>query len=173
MMRIGNHRIPTRGEELVARPTFWERLTRRLFPDPWAAEEREALLQHARRIKMKTDLLEERLERKREDARRKQDARIMVGTLQWGLNMPSLGDYQTILILEESLDHNRRWVRCDAIRLEDGRHINDRRQVSISFEYISEQPFFLTTIKPWYDFQHTTEQLKSNLKGTKLKPRWA
>lgn len=173
MMRIGNHRIPTRGEELVARPTFWERLTRKLFPDPWAAEEREALLQHARRIKMKTDLLEERMQRRREKEKSKQAVRIIVGTLQWGLHQSDLGNYWAILVLEESIDRNKRWVRCNALRLEDGKHNNDNRYVKMTFDYIGEQPFFLTTIKPWYDFQHTTEQLKDNLKDTKLKPKWA
>lgn len=63
MIKIGKHTIPTGPNEFVVpRPTIWERFIRWLIPDPWASEEREAMLQIARRTKLKTDIQELRIQ---------------------------------------------------------------------------------------------------------------
>lgn len=172
MINIGPYTIPTGpDEEVVARPTFWEKLTRKLFPDPWAAEEREALLQHARRLKLKTDLFEQRQKKKAEREELLSEF-VPIATQKWQLKSEQLGPYTALFVLEQSRDKKRRKCRVKSIRLKDGSNRVNKEFTDPPQLYIMASNFFTINIMPWIKFQHDTEQLKKNLEAYSKNVTW-
>lgn len=176
MIKIGKHEIPTGStEDVVSRPTLWERLMIKLFPDPWAAEEREALLQHARRIKLKTDLQEVRiLDLLEKQNKRKQDLnkRVTVATQWWHLKNERLGKFKALIVYSTDGSGGNRLAIVESVRCKNNYMHTDEKTLNLAFNFIKGTIFYKTGMQMWLNEFWDNEKLRKHLETDAENVKW-
>ena len=159
--------------EIPIKRTMWEKICNKIFPDPWAAEERAALIRIAKRIEYKNQLFEERRSRKK----KKEDWFVTkaIWKAPFRLNLPEKSSseryppkksYQDVygkVILSEN--RRKRKIHLLSINKKDGSLVEDcntyePKYFEASWRFLSSQDFFLTHLKPWLDRTLDIEDLR-------------
>lgn len=161
MEKIGKYSVPTIGDEIVVRPTLWERIMRTIYPDPWAAEEREALLQHARRIKLKTDLQEARIKQMQERKKQREEYAMVFKTVAvCQIQSLTLSDKAIGVNLTLSENKTTKKVEIASVFFKEGGAKLEEHRLANIFKYVQDTSWYLTNIRPWLEGAITTEKLK-------------
>ena len=168
---------PGIGEEIEPKPTMGERLVRWFVDSDIAAEERQALLQHARRIKLRTDLQEARVRQRimdtdeewqryktRQEELKEKDDKFWDVAL-WVVPIEYRGEKVSAkFLLQESVNKGRK-VDFHAVT-EKG---SDRRRDDIGEDqiklFITSSRDFLRHIRPWLLQKKTLEEAQKDLGG--------
>lgn len=149
--------------------SLWERFVDWMVRDAYALEERALLKEQARRLKLATDLQEQRIKerQKRQEERRKDFRTVAV----WKVNFTQNGtEYVAQFYLQQTptVDGSRyrRVIGGPSTMKGTGRLFREKTELDGFFR---GQGDFIEYVLPWHEFSIPTEGLKSARRITVLR----
>lgn len=159
---LGSYYVPGVNEEVEENPTVLERFLTKMTEGGLQAAERAYLLQHARRLKLATDLqalrIQKRIDRAKEEEERRKKYRRVATLTRKGFHRGEKGKQRVAVVaLEENGEGWRRARFVSLFYAETGEIIPIDED---TFEFIKGGTTFQHSILPWCEGTWTTEEFK-------------